>query len=548
MNIVNEIAFLLCIQKRGCSKKGNQHPDSDSERIFFHRFSVYHIAEPVMAAGTAYSIMEAVRERIMESRKELVDQYRKWILHHQSDRYIVSENAKGTIELQTENYVASVFFYPEEIIELRIESIREGKTEFFLHFQMTEISHARTLFEELEKTLLTLDEAHPLKILLCCTSGLTTSYFASELNKAAQAMNIKMTFRAKPIRDVYENGFGYDAVLLAPQVSYERERLQNALSGATVMNIPPQIFARYDCGNLIDLVRNELWEEKNERTPNSERTLRFFETKEKILCVAVINSKGTIHIEYRYYDRGEVTVSGVSEQNGLDFNELEDVIRKFLENHPETTAIGLSVPGMVENDTIKMQSRVIKGDDIIRRLKKRFDRRIYAFNDVNMISTGIYWLEDRYRTIVTYFLPEHASVGGAGIVVNGHLVRGEHSIAGEASYLVKLLKLSAPADELCRSQEGLYELLAKSVIPMIVTVGPEAVYIVSNDLKDIRGLKEKMEEYIPEKLMPELIHLQSMENYMMVGLFLRCIWAINTENFHKNGFLNDNVLPENKYR
>ena len=66
-----------------------------------------------MAAGTAYSIMEAVRERIMESRKELVDQYRKWILHHQSDRYIVSENAKGTIELQTENYVASVFFYPD---------------------------------------------------------------------------------------------------------------------------------------------------------------------------------------------------------------------------------------------------------------------------------------------------------------------------------------------------------------------------------------------------------------------------------------------------
>ena len=120
----------------------------------------------------------------MECRKELVEQYRKWILNHTNSRYRISENCNGTIELQTENYIASIYFYEEEIIELRIESIREGNTEFFLHFQMTEIDHARTLFEELEKTLLTLDDAHPLKILLCCTSGLTTSYFASELNKA----------------------------------------------------------------------------------------------------------------------------------------------------------------------------------------------------------------------------------------------------------------------------------------------------------------------------------------------------------------------------
>ena len=101
----------------------------------------------------------------MECRKELVEQYRKWILHHTNSRYRISENCNGTIELQTENYIASIYFYEEEIIELRIESIREGNTEFFLHFQMTEIDHARTLFEELEKTLLTLDEAHPLKIL-----------------------------------------------------------------------------------------------------------------------------------------------------------------------------------------------------------------------------------------------------------------------------------------------------------------------------------------------------------------------------------------------
>lgn len=485
----------------------------------------------------------------MEQRREMVEQYRKWILHHSSDRYRISENSKGTIELQTENYLASVFFYPEEIIELRIESIREGTTEFFLHFQMTEMSHARTLFEELEKTLLTLDEAHPLKILLCCTSGLTTSYFASELNKAASAMSYNMNFRAKPIRDVYEQGFGYDAVLLAPQVSFEREKLQKALAGATVMNIPPKIFARYDCGNLIDLVRNELWEEKQQRTLNSERTRRFFETNERILCISVINSHEKGHVDYRYYDRGEATLSGSIAQEWLDFNILEKVVGDFLKNHPETTAVGLSVPGMIENDMINMPSNIYSsGGDIIQRLKKNYRVRIYAFNDVNMISTGIYWLEDRYRTLITYFLPNESETGGAGIVVNGHLVRGEHSVAGEVIYLEKMLNFSEKPEILYRSEEGLHELIAKTIIPMIVTVGPEAVYIVNDALKDISGVRNKICEYIPEKLCPDLIHLKDMENYMMVGLFLRCIWAINSENFQKNGLLNDNVLPENKYR
>lgn len=484
----------------------------------------------------------------MECRKELVEQYRKWILHHHHDKYTISENCNGTIELQSENYIASIFFYEEEIIELRIESIREGNTEFFLHFQMTEIDHAKTLFEELERTLLTLDEAHPLKILLCCTSGLTTSYFANELNKAAEALNFKMTFKALPIREVYDKGFGYDAVLLAPQVSYEREHLQSALPGASVMNIPPHIFARYECGDLIDLVRNELREEKNQRTPNSERVLRFFETKEKILCVAVINSKATIHIEYRYYDRGEAKLSGMIEQDNLDFRDLETVIDTVLKDHPEIGVIGLSVPGMVEDGSISLPTIDAYGENIVSYLKRKYNRKVFAFNDVNMISTGVYWLEDRYRSIITYFLPRNGVTGGAGIVVNGHLVRGEHNLAGEAAYISNLVSYSKPMRQLVETQEGLCELIAKTLIPMIATIGPQAVYIASDDLQDIKMLRREMEKYLPASFIPDLIKLQSKENYMMVGLFLRCIWAIADESNRRNGLANTFVIPENNFK
>ena len=53
----------------------------------------------------------------MECRKELVEQYRKWILHHTNSRYRISENCNGTIELQTENYKKPRSQAPSPVLE-----------------------------------------------------------------------------------------------------------------------------------------------------------------------------------------------------------------------------------------------------------------------------------------------------------------------------------------------------------------------------------------------------------------------------------------------
>ena len=85
----------------------------------------------------------------MEDRKQLVEQYIKWILMHESDDYKLSQNDSGNIELLTEKYLGRVNFYPEEIMELRIDRLEDDATLFFLHFQMNTVEHAHLMFEEL---------------------------------------------------------------------------------------------------------------------------------------------------------------------------------------------------------------------------------------------------------------------------------------------------------------------------------------------------------------------------------------------------------------
>ena len=51
---------------------------------------------------------------------------------------------------------------------------------------MNTLKHAVSLFNEMITCLLKLDYEAKTKVLLCCSGGLTTSYFAQEINKASK--------------------------------------------------------------------------------------------------------------------------------------------------------------------------------------------------------------------------------------------------------------------------------------------------------------------------------------------------------------------------
>lgn len=465
----------------------------------------------------------------------LVKQYRRWILLQETPDCRISANAQGNIELETDVAMGYVSFYDESIVELRIDTIREGKTEFFLHFQLMNLNRAKELFHEMQDALHKIARDHQTKILLCCTSGLTTGFFAQKLNEAAKAISSDMKFEAVDYGHLLEKGYGYDAVLLAPQVAYQREKVQNALKGALVINIPPAIFGSYDCGSLISLLNHELSVRNFEKTTKSERTARFFETRESILVIAVLNETDHFYYLYRWYDQGNLMDSGELKREDLCVEGILSAVNEAISKEDHFSTIGIGIPGTVKDGKLYFPDRGFIGYDLEEEIRTRYQKKVFVFNDTNMVVTGIYWLEDHYHTIIFYYLPAGSVTGGAGIVVNGHLVTGRNNIAGETGYLNDLIRFSGPTEELRNSEEGKLELIAKIMLPMIVSVGPDAIYVKCDDMTDGSRLRKKIGELIPAAYVPDVICMDDVTEFMMTGLFLRCIWKIQNQNRNRNG-------------
>jgi len=72
---------------------------------------------------------------------------------------------------------AMVNFYDLEIVELAIVD-NNDENRFYLHFQVRDDDHARGLYNEMIIALRQLENRTKVKVLLTCSSALTTSYFA----------------------------------------------------------------------------------------------------------------------------------------------------------------------------------------------------------------------------------------------------------------------------------------------------------------------------------------------------------------------------------
>ena len=119
---------------------------------------------------------------------------------------------------------------------------------------MKNMKHALELFNEMLEIIQTLVNRPQVKILLSCSGGLTTGFFAMKLNECAKLLDKDFKFEAVAFNKLIETAENYDIILLAPQISYQHASLQEQLPNKIVLKIPTQVFAKYDVSKLIDLI------------------------------------------------------------------------------------------------------------------------------------------------------------------------------------------------------------------------------------------------------------------------------------------------------
>lgn len=197
-------------------------------------------------------------------RIENIEVFRKWVyyqvLSHKELRLEIYD--ERTYKIFYKNKVARFVVWPIGIIEEAI--VDDEELTFYLHYQFQNFKYATDLFNRMIDKLLEEVEIKKRKVLLCCSGGLTTGYFAQRLNHFCKLNQLPYFFEATGVDRIKETYDKYELILLAPQIQYQVKRIKEEIKGCLLASIDPMTFATYDCALLLKLVQSYQQGDHNE--------------------------------------------------------------------------------------------------------------------------------------------------------------------------------------------------------------------------------------------------------------------------------------------
>ncbi|MBR1829069.1 MAG: hypothetical protein IJ781_06105, partial [Atopobiaceae bacterium] len=112
---------------------------------------------------------------------QLAQAYRSWILAQHIEGCALAEGTGDGIVVTGDLVNGWVNFYDIDgscIVELRLERVLDGEPAFFLHFELEDLVRAQNLFGEMAEAIHDATHREIRKVLLCCSCGMTTTFFA----------------------------------------------------------------------------------------------------------------------------------------------------------------------------------------------------------------------------------------------------------------------------------------------------------------------------------------------------------------------------------
>lgn len=453
--------------------------------------------------------------------------FKSWIKNHDSSDYnIVVENDQ-LIKIETEYGDASINFTEVEegtIVEFSIISKKDDAVKFYLHFELNDEDHAKQLYDEMIDSLVGLKDERTLQVLLSCSAGLTTAMFAENLNSTADMLGLDCHFNAVSYLSIYEEVENYDVILLAPQIGYMLNRLKESLPDKLVLQIPTATFASYDALAAIRFVQDELEEFCANKKQEEERCSCCMQHKKRILSIATISNKDGVRIYYRLYDKGEIIDSNLIMKHSIMAYDLHDIIDTLLLKHSYIDAIGIAVPGIVDDDNVlRFQEFDEQPIDMQAEIRDKYNIDVFVYNNSNVAVVGFSLEHPEYKNIVYHSQPFGFGIGGQGVISDGKVVTGKKGIAGEIKFFLRRMQLSDDVSKLILNEQGALELVTKALLPSICLLGPEAVAIRSQMTPDMNEIKSKLSSFIPEEYLPDFYYIKDVSSYMLDGITKLCV-------------------------
>lgn len=444
-------------------------------------------------------------------------QFQNWLMEKEIPEEIEWKTEKDQFSYISLACIGTITFYPNDIVELSIVHRKTGENCFYLHFQAYDKDHAHELYEDFIETLINTSNTEERKILIVCSSALTSSYFAQELNKASSLLKLNYEFSACDHLLMYQKGLYYDAIMLTPQIHYEFKKAKDTFRNQIVMKVPAKNYAKYDTlGVICDLQDQFGQKEKIEQEDRYGILPSFVENNYRILVIGTINHRGVIRIGYRIYDHGKKTLDKEVIKADLTLQDLEDLLDYIFARHEEIKCVVLGLPGVEENGRLTCVGSCFDHSELVNQFQKKYEHPFFLLNDVNAIALGFYVLHPEQKDFLFYFQPQNEWVPGAGLIANGKLHKGFHHASGELMPLLTCV-IDNPESKILTS-EGMMEVVVKGLLSFICTSAPEYIVLYSQMTPDPMAIRNELSKYVPAEYIPHIEIVSRLKGYILLGL------------------------------
>lgn len=281
------------------------------------------------------------------------------------------------------------------------------------------------------------------------------------------------------------------------------------------------------CGNILNelLESGEVIEVDAEQTNGGRPARRFLYNANYcyVACMYISYENGIHKITYAVCNLvGEIIEEDSVILDAIDFDAIALLIERLTAKYDILRAVGIGVPAVVYEG-------VVVGDCDIKnlinfpleeRLKAKFPLEIVVENDMNLIAIGFYRKQnyDQDKNIAVVDFPKGKCIG-SGIIIQGHIIKGNTNFAGEVSYLPFDMSQEEQINRL-NSEDGLLPLAVKTLVSVIAVINPETIVLAGDLMRSdmLEDIYNGCLEIVPKEHMPRIIIREDIYEDYMNGL------------------------------
>jgi ROK family len=264
--------------------------------------------------------------------------------------------------------------------------------------------------------------------------------------------------------------------LIRSALKSEDYSTKNSLSGITGLSVA-------SCKNILGelLQSGEVKEIELASSTGGRPSRRFVYNKNyAFVLLMYIRIEGTQQTIYSSLVNmlGEQVTESFEDFEQITVKEIDQTIGGLLDEYPGIKVISMGIPGIVNNGMIdSCDIEALNNIPILEYLSEKFKRDVTVENDVNFTALGYYQRleKDNPESLVYIYYPQDG-MSGAGIIVNGKVLKGRTNFAGEVSYMPVWVE----REEQGRVQKNtkiFSELVADIVLSINCLINPECIVL-----------------------------------------------------------------------